>query len=413
VISQLDLFSLVGLNVAYMTSFEVSVTDGTLDLSFVATADNPVLNAIEVLKTTTVSSGPSSMDFGSVFQSSSASDTLYVYFWTSESVTINSASCTDESFSVPMEMPYTMSGNTIPVMFAPIGSGPHSGELTIETSAGYIFVSVSGTGVSVATSLVASSDLAFGTVLLGSSYTMTLTLTNTGSTSTSVDAMEITEPFTMAEISMPMTLIAGGTLDVEVTYTPTVEGIATGTMSITSGSAIITVALSGEGKISATSYLRINCGSKTDVYVDDLGNTWGVDVDYTNGLVYVNTASISTNGLNLYNTERYWTDKTVKGSYAIPVVAGTYRVDMMFMESWAKAAGVRVFDIYVNGVLVQESFDIFATAGANVAITVTSQLITFDADTTLTIEFVHVFAADGVTSYNNPKVNAIEVVKLS
>jgi hypothetical protein len=412
VISQLDVFTEVGFNVAYMTSFDVTVTDGSLDLSFVATADNPLMNAIEVYMTTTVSSGPSAMDFGSVYESSSASDSLYVYFWNGEEAYINAATCTDDSFTVALEMPFLMSGNSIPILFAPTTPGSKSGVLTIETSYGSISVAVSGVGVASPISLVASADLAFGSVLLGSSYTMTVTISNTGSSAATIDTLEISEPFTFAEISTPFTVAAGETFDVEVTFAPVEEGVVSGNLIIQSGSGKLYVSLTGEGSATYTTLYRINSGSKTEVYTDEELHEWAVDQYFTNGLVYVNTASVTANGVNLYNTERYWTDKTVKGSYGFPVTAGTYRVDMQFMESWAKAAGVRMFDIYVNGVLVEGSFDIYATAGFNIAHTISSQIVTFEVDATLLVEFAHVFAEDGVTSYNNPKVNAIEVVKL-
>jgi beta-galactosidase len=50
-------------------------------------------------------------------------------------------------------------------------------------------------------------------------------------------------------------------------------------------------------------------------------------------------------------------------SYRVPVSSGRYRVTLKFQEPAAGAAGVREFDVQVNGRIVLQRFDIFAAAG--------------------------------------------------
>jgi beta-galactosidase len=50
-------------------------------------------------------------------------------------------------------------------------------------------------------------------------------------------------------------------------------------------------------------------------------------------------------------------------SYRVPVPSGRYRVMLKFQEPAAGAAGVREFDVHVNGKIALRRFDIFAAAG--------------------------------------------------
>jgi beta-galactosidase len=50
-------------------------------------------------------------------------------------------------------------------------------------------------------------------------------------------------------------------------------------------------------------------------------------------------------------------------SYRVPVPTGRYRVTFKFQEPAAGAAGVREFDVLINGKSMLKRFDIFAAAG--------------------------------------------------
>ena len=51
-------------------------------------------------------------------------------------------------------------------------------------------------------------------------------------------------------------------------------------------------------------------------------------------------------------------------SYLIPAPDGTYTLRLDFAEPYVSTAGIRTFDILINGQVVKSAFDIFGTAGA-------------------------------------------------
>ncbi|MGB0012753.1 MAG: choice-of-anchor D domain-containing protein, partial [Candidatus Sulfotelmatobacter sp.] len=74
------------------------------------------------------------------------------------------------------------------------------------------------------------SVLHFGTVPLGQTETQVVTLTNTGATSVTLTAMNFVREgqFGFPEMTMPLALSAGQSIDLSVTFTPTATGWAGG-----------------------------------------------------------------------------------------------------------------------------------------------------------------------------------------
>jgi hypothetical protein len=73
--------------------------------------------------------------------------------------------------------------------------------------------------------------------------------------------------------------------------------------------------------------------------------------------------------------------------------------DLIFRILFRKKANARIFDVFVEGVLVADNLDIFAVAGNNVPYVVT--LSTFITDGAVTIDLVR--------HMDNPQINGIEV----
>jgi len=73
-------------------------------------------------------------------------------------------------------------------------------------------------------------------------------------------------------------------------------------------------------------------------------------------------------------------------SYRVPVPSGRYRVTLKFQEPTAEAAGVREFDVQVNGKVVLRRFDIFAAAGGKLK-AVDRSFDTTSRDGAILIEF--------------------------
>ncbi len=135
------------------------------------------------------------------------------------------------------------------------------------------------------------------------------------------------------------------------------------------------------------------------------GINWLADVYNNGGTPYSyppNTAIENSAFEPLYRTER---NNSGSLEYDIPVTNGDYYVQLHFAEAWptAHTAGVRVFDIEVEGNTLASNYDIFATAGAN-----TAALVTYTA--TVTDGSIDI---DLTAVVQNPKINAISILPRS
>lgn len=106
----------------------------------------------------------------------------------------------------------------------------------------------------------------------------------------------------------------------------------------------------------------------------------------------------------LFQTERFDRPVVPEMTWAFPVDAGAYRVNLYFAEIFTgiTASGQRVFDVSIEGVQVLDDLDIFAQVGLNAGL-VTSHDVSV-SDGQLNILFTH--------EVENPAVKAIEIIDL-
>jgi Malectin domain len=183
---------------------------------------------------------------------------------------------------------------------------------------------------------------------------------------------------------------------------------------------------------------RINAGGQS--YVDSSGNLWSADkfVLKNYGQVYTTCPNAISNTIEdtLYCSQRWFS--TWSGTpyvYSIPIASsGVYEARLHFAEivsirpthkslsttkqlnlsrllvhsSWCNwkffnAVGARVFDVYVEGVLVRDNLDVYSVSGGlNVAHLVTVPVSVSDGAVTIEL----------VAQVENPFISAIEVVRL-
>ena len=92
--------------------------------------------------------------------------------------------------------------------------------------------------------------LNFGSVNLNNSLPETVTVTNTGSAAATIMSVSISgAEFSLSPISTPLTLQPLGSVPLTITFTPTVVGPATGTVSVTSNATdpVLNIPLTGTG----------------------------------------------------------------------------------------------------------------------------------------------------------------------
>ena len=148
---------------------------------------------------------------------------------------------------------------SVPVTFSPVLPGASSGSLTIASNdpdTPSAVVTLTGTGQQATTpcSLQATSTvLNFGSVVQGTTSTLSATLTNAGGSSCTVNSLTVAgTDFDLGSSapSVPLNLAAGGSAQVPVAYSPTSTSPATGSLSIGStdqAHPVIVISLSGAG----------------------------------------------------------------------------------------------------------------------------------------------------------------------
>jgi hypothetical protein len=108
--------------------------------------------------------------------------------------------------------------------------------------------------------------------------------------------------------------------------------------------------------------------------MDADGETWMADRDFLGGFTVVRKDSVANvRKWSLYDGERYG-----NFSYRIPLAPGKYRVTLHFAETWfgrpealalvglppdAPPTGLRIFNVFANGIALLRNFDIAKAAG--------------------------------------------------
>jgi hypothetical protein len=261
----------------------------------------------------TLSPNPASLAFGSVQVSSrtSLSETLTNTGGTS--LTISAATASGSGFSLSgLSLPLTLTtgqSTSFTVLFSPTTSGAASGSVSI-TSTGSnpnLSIPLSGTGVTQGDLVANPTSLAFGSVPINTSKSLSEALTNTGGTSLTISAATASGTgFSLSGLSLPLTLTAGQSTSFTVLFSPTTSGAGSGSLSITSNgpNPNLSIPLSGtgvtQGALAANpaslAFASVLVGSSRSLS-ETLTNTGGLSITVTQANVTGAVFSIS--GLTL------------------------------------------------------------------------------------------------------------------
>ncbi|MGH9539014.1 MAG: choice-of-anchor D domain-containing protein, partial [Terriglobales bacterium] len=191
----------------------------------------------------TLSANASSVGFGSTQVGSTQTQYETLTNSGNSTVTISQAGVSGAGFSVSgLSLPLDLSQGqsvTFSVLFSPKATGAVSGSITVTSNASNssLAIALSGAGLATAQLSSSTSRLDFGSVSVGASKTLTATLTATGSSVTISAATSTSPEFHLGGITLPLTLAAGQTISVSLTFTPQSSGAASGSISLGSNAA--------------------------------------------------------------------------------------------------------------------------------------------------------------------------------
>ena len=159
---------------------------------------------------------------------------------------------------------------------------------------------------------------------------------------------------------------------------------------------------SAPASIVPQTYYQVNSGGGT-------ASPFKADAFFSGGTSGSTSAAIDTSDVTnpapqaVYQTER-WNNNTYTFQN---LIAGTsYKVRLHFAEIYYNAAGIRVFNVFINGIQVLANFDIFATTGAMNKATVREFTVTANASGQIIIQYINIPGKD------NAKSSGIEILPL-
>jgi len=138
---------------------------------------------------------------------------------------------------------------TLNVTFAPLVAGTSNGSLSLPGAGLTIPLTGSGSGTTTGQLTISPASLAFGSIDVGSTNTQSSTLTASGGAVTVSSASSSSSQFAISGASFPLTLNAGQSANLTVTYSPSAAGAVSATVTLSSNASNGTAkeSLSGTG----------------------------------------------------------------------------------------------------------------------------------------------------------------------
>ena len=241
-------------NVTYIPQTAGTVTG---NLAFSNNGSNPTVNVgLSGTATTagTLAGNPTSDSFGSVQVGSTQSVYQTVTNSGGSSVSLSQASVTGAGFSISgLTLPATLNPGqslSFAASFSPTAAGGVTGSISIASNASNpsLVIGLSGSGTAKGQLTLAPTAANFGTVTVGSTSTQSGTISASGSSVTISSGSINSSEFLLGGITFPLTLAAGQSAPVTLTFAPQLSGTASATLSfVTTASTSPTAALTGTG----------------------------------------------------------------------------------------------------------------------------------------------------------------------
>ncbi|QNI33471.1 choice-of-anchor D domain-containing protein [Alloacidobacterium dinghuense] len=263
---------------------------------------------------------PSTVDFGAVPIGQMANTVVSMLNRGARAVEVSQLSVAGQTFSVASQnqLPITISPGeayNVKVGFKPSAGTSYSGKLNaIDSSSRTVGESVlSGSGVAAnanasgtPTLYVSSSNLAFGSVTVGSSLTLPVTLASIGSAPVTISSISIGGAgFSVSGATFPMTLSQHSAVTLNLSFTPVSASTVTGMLTINSNSSTGTtnyINMIGTGSASTTGALLTMSSNYLSFGNVPLGSRATLPVTLTStgsGALTISSASLGGSGYSL------------------------------------------------------------------------------------------------------------------
>jgi Abnormal spindle-like microcephaly-assoc'd, ASPM-SPD-2-Hydin len=248
---------------------------------------------------------PASVRFGTV--ATGKSETQFVVLTNTGSSSVKVAAITPHGseFSVSaLKLPLTLAAGqsvTLNIAFAPTNNGGSGGKLTFTSNASNpsLVLGMGGTGVSSNSMSAKPASLSFGSVAVGKSVTLPVVLTNTRSWNETLTALQtVGSGLTVSGPGMPMSVPAGQSVTVNVTFTPQSTAVVGGGLFVSGPT--LNIPVLGSGAASTVGQLSVGPSSLAfgSVMIGE-ATTQPATLTATGGAVTISSASSSSGQFSL------------------------------------------------------------------------------------------------------------------
>lgn len=202
-----------------------------------------------------ITAKPSPVRFGSVLLGTIEEKSITLSNAGTSSVTITQIDISGSEFgSAGFSLPQTLSPGqrvALTLTFSPSATGAASGELSVLSDAPTVTSPLYGTGIT-RTLSASPSSLNFGSVAPGQTGFQTVTLAATGTAGVQISKISSSGTgFSVAAISLPLTLAAGQSVSFSAVFSPTSGGNDAGAISVVSNASDSTLSISLAGSSGA------------------------------------------------------------------------------------------------------------------------------------------------------------------
>jgi hypothetical protein len=202
-----------------------------------------------------VTLNPASVVFGKVLVGNNQSQPVTMTNSGGSTVSITKATVTGTGFAISgLSVPVNLGAGqsqSFTVVFTPQSAAAATGNVALTNNGATptVNLALSGNGQADGALTASPASLDFGSVQEGASQPLTETLQNSGGSTIVVSQINVTGDFSVSGVSLPLTLQAGQSQPITVTFTPKSSGAESGNVAVTStgSNPTVNVSLSGTG----------------------------------------------------------------------------------------------------------------------------------------------------------------------